>query len=64
MIFFSINKNIIKIIYLILQELLDDDVSIIDSGDNVYVWIGSQASELEKELAIIRAEVNILANLT
>ncbi|XP_075227370.1 gelsolin-like [Lycorma delicatula] len=38
------------------HELLDDDVSIIDSGDNVYVWVGSHATEEEKELAIERAE--------
>lgn len=39
------------------QLLLDDDVSIVDSGDNVYVWVGAHATELEKELAIERAQV-------
>ncbi|XP_022193360.2 gelsolin, cytoplasmic [Nilaparvata lugens] len=39
--------------------LLDDDVSIIDTGDDIYVWVGLHASELEEELAVEKAQALI-----
>lgn len=40
-----------------------DDVMVLDSGDLIYVWIGDQASEEEKTLAIKMAEVTTMMHL-
>ena len=39
------------------QDLNEDDVMVLDSGDEVYVWIGKGADDQEKEKAFAMAEV-------
>ena len=39
------------------QDLNDDDVMLVDTGDEVYCWIGSDASAMEKEKAFQVAKV-------
>lgn len=40
------------------QDLIEDDVMILDSGDEVYVWIGKDASDEEKEKGLSIAKVS------
>lgn len=40
-----------------LQDLFEDDVMVLDSGELVYVWVGDQSTEEERRLAIKMAEV-------
>jgi hypothetical protein len=40
-----------------LQDLDEDDVMVLDSGDEIYVWIGNKASETERQLVSKMAEV-------
>lgn len=40
------------------QDLNEDDVMVLDSGDEVYVWIGRGSDDQEKEKAFEMAEVN------
>ncbi|VDM38758.1 unnamed protein product [Toxocara canis] len=45
------------------QEDLDgDDIMLLDTGDNIYVWVGAQANENEKENAKQTAEVYLETN--
>ena len=37
--------------------MVEDDVMILDSGDEIYVWIGNDADESEKKAALKLAEV-------
>lgn len=43
---------------LLFQDLDEDDVMVLDSGDEIYVWVGKQASPEEKELSLKMAEVS------
>lgn len=38
------------------DDLAEDDVMVLDSGDEVYVWVGNTASQREKELSLKMAE--------
>ncbi|XP_054272999.1 gelsolin, cytoplasmic isoform X2 [Macrosteles quadrilineatus] len=38
------------------QDLFEDDVMVLDSGELVYVWVGDQSTEEERRLAIKMAE--------
>lgn len=40
------------------QDLNEDDVMVLDSGDEVYVWIGRGSDDQEKEKAFEMAEVS------
>lgn len=42
------------------QDLVDDDVMILDSGHEIYVWIGAQASIEERREGYRMAQVNEL----
>lgn len=37
--------------------MFEDDVMMLDSGDIVYMWIGNKASEEEKQMSHLMAEV-------
>ena len=39
-------------------DLSEDDVMLLDSGQNVFLWFGKNASEMEKKLAVKSAQVN------
>ena len=41
------------------QDLNDNDVMLVDTGDEVYCWIGSDASAMEKEKAFQVAKVTL-----
>lgn len=43
--------------HFILQDLNEDDVMVLDSGDEVYVWVGRGSDDQEKEKALAMAEV-------
>ena len=38
-------------------DLSEDDVMLLDSGENVFLWFGKNASEMEKKLAVKSAQV-------
>lgn len=46
-----------------LQDLASEDVMMLDSGDEVYIWIGSEATNEEKEKALQLAEVSKYSQL-
>jgi len=39
------------------DDLADDDVMILDNGDQVYLWIGKKTSDVEIKLAFKSAQV-------
>lgn len=41
------------------DDLSDDDIMILDTGENVYLWIGPQSTEIEVKLAFKSAQVYI-----
>ena len=43
---------------MLFQDLNEDDVMVLDSGDEVYVWIGKGASDEEKEKSWAMAKVS------
>ena len=42
-----------------VQDLNEDDVMIVDTGDEVYCWIGRDASKEEKEQTFQHATVSL-----
>lgn len=42
------------------QDLNEDDVMVLDSGDEVYVWVGRGSDDQEKEKAFAMAEVSLV----
>ena len=45
-----------------LQDLNEDDVMVLDSGDEVYIWVGQGSDDQEKEKAFTMAEVSLFSN--
>jgi gelsolin len=43
------------------QDLVSDDVMILDSGSEIFVWIGDEASAEEKDKSVHFAKVNFWA---
>ena len=41
----------------IQDDLADDDVMILDNGDQVYLWVGRKTSDVEIKLAFKSAQV-------
>ena len=39
------------------QDMVEDDVMILDSGDEIYVWIGNDANQDERKESLKLAEV-------
>lgn len=46
------------------DDLADDDIMILDSGDQVFLWLGSRCSEVEVKLAYKSAQVSLLLDVT
>ena len=44
----------------IFQDLVSDDVMIVDSGAEIFVWIGDEASSEEKEKSFDLAKVKFV----
>lgn len=42
------------------DDLADDDIMILDNGDQVFLWLGSRCSEVEIKLAYKSAQVRLL----
>jgi len=42
-----------------LQDLVDDDVMVLDSGHEIYVWIGLHSTDKEREAGFKMAQVFI-----
>lgn len=45
---------------LLQDDLEDDDIMILDNGDQLYIWLGGRASEVEIKLAYKAATVTLL----
>ncbi len=45
------------------DDLADDDVMILDTGDQVFLWIGKKTSDVEIKLAFKSAQVCLAINL-
>ena len=41
------------------DDLADDDVMILDTGHEVYLWLGPASSDVEKKLAFKSAQVSL-----
>ena len=46
------------------QDLVSDDVMVLDAGDELYVWIGKDSDESEKENGLKMAKQYIDADPT
>ena len=46
------------------QDLVSDDVMVLDAGDELYVWIGKDSDECEKENGLQMAKQYIDADPT
>lgn len=46
------------------DDLADDDIMILDNGQQVFLWLGSKCSEVEIKLAFKSAQVSLVAYLT
>jgi len=42
-----------------IQDLDEDDIMVLDYGDEIYVWVGNKASQEERQLGMKMAEVCI-----
>lgn len=45
------------------DDLADDDIMILDNGEQVFLWLGARCSEVEIKLAYKSAQVIIQINL-
>ena len=45
---------------LLQDDLADDDVMILDTGNEVYLWCGPHSSEVERKLSFKSAQVGIV----
>jgi len=48
-----------KSVHFCQDDLADDDVMILDNGEQVYLWIGKKTSDVEIKLAFKSAQVYI-----
>lgn len=44
--------------YFLQDDLADDDIMILDNGEQVFLWLGTRCSEVEIKLAYKSAQVN------
>ena len=42
------------------KDLVHDSVLILDSGDEIYIWVGNEASDSDKEKSLELAKVNMI----
>lgn len=45
------------------DDLADDDIMILDNGEQIFLWLGSRCSEVEVKLAYKSAQVRYILNL-
>lgn len=45
------------------DDLADDDIMILDNGDQVFLWLGSRCSEVEIKLAYKSAQVSKMGKM-
>ena len=45
------------------DDLADDDVMILDTGDQVFLWIGKKTSDVEIKLAFKSAQVRVMIGM-
>lgn len=45
------------------DDLADDDIMILDNGEQIFLWLGSRCSEVEVKLAYKSAQVSYILNL-
>lgn len=56
---FLINTHIYISLILFQDDLADDDIMILDNGEQVFLWLGSRCSEVEIKLAYKSAQVKM-----
>lgn len=44
------------------DDLADDDIMILDNGEQIFLWLGSRCSEVEVKLAYKSAQVSYTLN--
>lgn len=53
---YFLKTNLLNMIF--LKDLVDDDVMVLDSGHEIYVWVGIHSTEQEREAGFNMASVN------
>jgi hypothetical protein len=56
----NLNKFLLKGSDFCQDDLADDDIMLLDNGEQVFLWLGSRCSEVEIKLAYKSAQVNKL----
>ena len=59
--YFSVTE---KCIDFCQDDLADDDIMILDEGEDVFIWVGSKCSEVEIKLALKSAQVSCIVSET
>lgn len=50
--------------YFLQDDLADDDIMILDNGEQVFLWLGTRCSEVEIKLAYKSAQVSYIRSLS
>lgn len=50
---------IMMLFILIFQDMCSDDIMILDTGNELYLWVGKEATEEEKQSSLKLAQVSI-----
>jgi hypothetical protein len=53
-----------QVIYIFQDDLADDDIMILDNGEQVFLWLGAKCSEVEIKLAYKSAQVSSIYSLS
>jgi len=49
-----------NVLFFLQDDLADDDIMILDNGEQVFLWLGTRCSEVEIKLAYKSAQVSYI----